>query len=54
MRTLATMTLTALAALPFCSCWCMNCDKPNMDYTRDLKPDTTQNFDSEYLPLYMY
>ncbi len=49
MRTLASMTLALLAALPFCSCSC-NCDTPNLDALRDVAPDSTQSFGNAYIP----
>ncbi len=43
MRTLATLTLAVLVALPFASCGC-DCNKPNMDYLRDVPVTRSQRF----------
>ncbi len=44
MRTLAMMTLAALAALPFCSCGECNCNSYNKDYLRDVPVTRSQRF----------
>ncbi len=44
MRTLATLTLALLAALPFSSCGNCNCNSYNPDYLRDVPVTRSQRF----------
>ncbi len=44
MRTLATLSLAVLAALPFNSCSCP-CNQPNRDYLRDLPVYRSERFE---------
>ncbi len=44
MRTLASLALAVLAALPFSSCSCNNCNGYNPDYLRDVPVSRSERF----------